>query len=191
MKEALKITLIFTTALFVSGCCWWKTRGWIPDHINTYVIVGTDEREDCPSPRKDDRGYVLGVDKQLAVWVRAVFYNALNTPVSDIDVNFEVIDAFGDRIESPSAAVIPATVATDKKGFSTSDVIFSAQMPGVYRIRAIYPDKHATNSSLSIPIIVTNVDGEPPAEALKRFGSPKLPKSFKGTSGYISLPVSK
>jgi hypothetical protein len=182
-----KASLILTAAILLTGCCCWKTRGTIPDHISTYVIVGLGEREECPGPRKDNSGYVLGVDQHLSIWARSVYYNKLNLPVSDVPITFEVIDAFGDRIESPPAAVTPMGVLTNNDGFSFEDANFSATVAGVYRIKATYPDRRGSTISLSIPIIVS-ANGEIPNEALKIFDLSSFPLSLKGRQGFVDLP---
>jgi hypothetical protein len=142
----------FTVTL--GGCCSFRSARAAPirDRFSTYLLVGIGVPPKCCLPPDQRRLYQTKRGAESSIWVRSVFHDNIRVPVAGIEIQLDVVDAFGDPM--PDASVNPRSTVTTKNGFAKDRIRFVSNKIGTFRIRVSYPDRKAVTMSLSPTIVI-------------------------------------
>ncbi|WP_175783425.1 hypothetical protein [Burkholderia ambifaria] len=155
--------LVAVVAITTSGSEWRcglraKRYGTVSNSIQRYVIVGYGDKPACPLPGEAP-AYEVKIGQPITVWVRSIYYDNVTMPASDTAVTLELVNAFGKAVaaQPPDFMLNPTSISTNAsvaKGFYGGSIVFVAQKPDVYRIKASYKDRELDAYSLGPLIIV-------------------------------------
>jgi hypothetical protein len=123
----------------------------VANTIEATVIIRVASVETCFLPQS--RPLLIKTGQPTAIFVRLVYSDNLLSPINGREIRLDVIDSFGS--DSPVRSLSTSVAKTGFNGFPVDPIFFTAQDPGVYRIRAIYSDREIINFSMSPNIIVS------------------------------------
>lgn len=156
LRHSLRAFTYVLIAIMVSSCCCSVARwryGHVPDKLETVAVLGFGDRSECVVPNKE-RPLLIATKTSHPLWVRMVFADNLQKPVSGRDINLSVVNTFGEP--AAGIAVSPTSVVTNGDGFEGEPITIRGNDIGVYRIRAEYADKKARGFSYSPAVVVAN-----------------------------------
>ena len=137
-------------AISLVGCCEWRAARMEPiqDHLQSFVIVGSNDPPSCPLPWNTP-AQLLGVAETTHLWIRTVHVDRLLVPETKKHVHYLTVTEFGEVVVG--GAGISGELETDDNGFAHLPDYKPGAL-GAYRIK--YADWGMTGVSLSPQIVV-------------------------------------